>query len=306
MTVTANEAQSKNVRLSVIVVSLDCRSSLRECLESILPEAADDIEIIVIDRCHENAGWIEAEKYARVNFIYFPSETILPVLLSKGIECSTGEIIAVTDSSCIVADHWISSILKAHHASSPIIGGAVEMEEHRRSLTDWAAYFCDYGQFMLPARRGIVGAVPGNNISIKRWALETGTEFVKKEFWKTHWCRKMQSDGVQLLSEPSITVYWRKSYSLLPYLARRFHQGRCFAGMRISRESPRRLYYAAGSVLLPLIFMVRTILPVIRSQRFFGKLLLSGPIIFLSVCSWSIGEMAGFAAGTGTSCRKVD
>ncbi|HXG86387.1 MAG TPA: glycosyltransferase family 2 protein [Pyrinomonadaceae bacterium] len=306
----ADEKAEKIVELSVVIASLFTLSDLKNCLDGILEQsriASSAIEIIVEDCClkEKTAEWIE--EFPAVEFVEFPPKTSLAVLLGAGIARAKGEIIAVTDSSCVVADDWISSILRSHEAKkSPVIGGAVEMSENGK-LTDWAAYFCDYGEFMPIAPRGIAAVIPGNNFSVKRAVLQRGTEFVAPEFWKTLWCRQLQSEGIELFSEPAIRVGWRKTYKLNSFLVRRFHQGRCFAGMRFAEQTfSRRIFYSVVSIFLPLIFLYRIAAPVLRRKRFFEKFILSFPIIVLAVVFWSVGEAFGFLAGTGTSCGRID
>lgn len=307
MTVETIGTHSRTVKLTIIVASLDCGSSLANCLERILSGKSDEIEVIVAACCSTEEINNLAQRYPDIIFIVFAPETPLPVLLSTAMARSTGEIIAITDSSCIVTDGWISAILKAHQSESPVIGGAVEMSDNRSSLTDWAAYFCDYGQFMLPARSGIVDAVPGNNMSIKHIALESGKEFVENEFWKTLWCRKLQSEGVELFSDPAILVNCHKTYKLIPFLVRRFYQGRCFAGMRAMKFSNiKRIVYTSGTPILPLLSLFRTVSPIMHKKRHLAKLFLSMPVIVLAIVSWSAGESVGYAAGTGNSCKAID
>jgi hypothetical protein len=331
------------MKLSIVVASLDSPVDLKNCLERILKQvrishisartnavsasigvqlgisnskvlspavvsdSGERIEIIIAN-CFSsvsNDRWLE--EFRAIEFIDFPAKTSLAKLLGAAIVRAKGEIIAITDSSCAVADDWVSSILRAHEAEeSPVIGGSVEISENE-NLTSRAAYFCDYGQFMLPAPRGTVGVVPGNNLSIKRRVLDESAEFVRPEFWKTLWCRKLQSEGARLFSAPEIRVNWRKSYKFTAFLARRFHQGRCFAGMRFAKETFfKRLFYSAGTVFLPFLFLFRISVPIFQRKRFRRIFLLSLPIIILAVTFWSAGETIGFLAGTGTSCGRID
>ncbi len=306
----ADEKAEKIVELSVVVASLFTVSDLKNCLDRILEQsrtASSAIETIVADCClkEKTAEW--TEKFPAVEFVAFSEKTSLEKLLSAGIACSNGEIIAVTNSSCVVADNWIQSILRAHDTEkSLVIGGAVEMSENGK-LTDWAAYFCDYAEFMPPAPRGIAAVVAGNNFSVKRAALQRGTEFVAPEFWKTLWCRRLQSEGIELFSEPAIRIGWRKSYQLDLFLIRRFDQGRSFAGMRFAEQTfSKRIFYSIGSIFLPVVFLYRIAAPVFRRKLFVGKFILSLPIIVLAVVFWSVGEAFGFLFGAGTSCGRID
>jgi hypothetical protein len=293
--------------ISVVVASLYDRSSLESCLDSILADKSVESEIIVVDRCLNGSMSELAEKYSDVNFVQFPVRTSLQSLLASGIGRSTADIIALTDASCVVGDRWISSIMKAHAGDWPVVGGSVEVASNT-TLTSWAAHFCDYSQFMTTTvRAGLVSAVPGNNLSLKREALKIGGAFVKDEFWKTHWCRSLQAKGSQLFLEPAIKVRVRKVYKMRPFLRRRFDQGRCFAGIRAEQHRPwKRVLFAAGTFVLPLLFLFRTAPPVLRQRQHWGKFLATLPLIFAAFIVWSAGEAAGYLNGPGMSCRGID
>ena len=298
--------QEKPVKLSVVVASIYSHSVLKKCLDSILANDGENIEIIVADNCTADESITDLiAEYADVSFIEFAEKATLPVLWAAGIARSAGEIVAVTDSSCVVAENWISAIFAAHQSDSPVIGGAVEMCESKK-LVDWAAYFCEYGQFMLPLAAGAAQVLPGNNISFKRDVLEKNKQFVENEFWKTYLCQQLQADGIELISAPSMLVYYAKSFEFLPFLIRRFHHGRCFAGMRIKHETVfKRALYAVGTIFLPAVFLVRTLAPVLQKRRFVREFLLSLPISILAILFWSFGETCGYLAGTGKSCEHI-
>ena len=261
----------------------------------------------------EGVRWESIEKsiqemisrHPTVIFIRCPQRSTVPHLLGTAIARSTGDIIAITDSTCTLDARWISAILTAHQAAHPVIGGSVE-SGRCKSLVDWAAYFCDYGQFMRPLADGAVTEVPGNNLSFKRKALQYGQEFVRNGFWKTYWCRALQDGGMTLMSMSSIVVYCKKSYRLIPFLIRRFHHGRCFAGMRTGRAKVHvRAYYLAGSPILPLLLAARITQSVLPKRRYRKEFILSFPLSVLAVFAWSAGEFWGYAAGQGNSCRHI-
>ncbi|HUG37728.1 MAG TPA: hypothetical protein VML54_12295, partial [Candidatus Limnocylindrales bacterium] len=166
--------------------------------------------------------------------------------------------------------------------------------------------FCDYGQFMRPLPEGTASELPGNNISLKRWVLERGREFVAPQFWKTYWCRRIQADGIRLHATPSIVVYYRKSFRLAPYLRHRFHSGRCFAGMRLRELSRlRRACYVAAAPVLPIVLTARMLRKTLGKRRHLAELALSLPISVLAILSWALGELCGYLAGPGVSCDHV-
>ncbi len=293
-------------QLSVVVASDHSIREVERCLKALLLQRRDGkTEIIIADSRKDDSLQALMTKYPEVVFLRFPENTAPPVLWGAGIARSKGEIIAVTDSTSIVDDRWVSAILKAHESSHPVIGGAVEVAEGR-SLVDWAAYFCEYGQFMRPLAEGPADVLSGNNISFKKWTLTKGREFVQNGFWKTYWCRQLQEDGIQLVSTPTIVIYDDKGYRLIPFLIRRFHHGRCFAGMRISQISRfKRASYILGSPLLPFLFLARTISAIVPKRRRLKEFVLSLPVSLVAIVVWSVGEFCGYLTGTGDSCAYV-
>lgn len=295
-----------NPKLSVVIASDNASYTIKDCLYALTGQSKnEEVEIIVVDCSTDDTNRIIKTMFPDVYLICFPERTSLPMLLGVGIAHSNGDIIAITDANCVADPNWISEILKAHETPYPIIGGAVEIGKVE-SIAGWAAYFCDYGQFMRPLNEGAVNELPGNNISLKRWALKKGQEFVQNGFWKTYWCQKLQEEGFQLVSMPSIVVYYNKSFRLRHFLARRFHHGRCFAGMRIAKASiSARIYYIAGSPALPFLFLGRTVRAIVSKKRYLKEVVLSLPVSIMAIVSWSFGEFWGYLTGPGNSCDRI-
>ena len=303
------EDQSRSptpLMLSVVIASVQPVRNLVACLEILIRQMhGKEVELIVANCCQDDSLKEIIARYPDIKFLHFSERTTLPILWGAGIEKAEGEIIAITESSCRVDGNWISAILKAHESHHPVIGGAVEATECNK-LVDWAAYFCEYGQFMYPLREGAVKELPGNNISFKRWVLKKGQEFVQNGFWKTYWCRTLQENGVQLIMMPSIVVYDKKSYRLIPFLVRRFRHGHCFAGMRTTQISLlQRWCFVVGSPILPFLLLMRTIKAIASKKRYLKEFILSFPVSILAIVSWSFGEFWGYLAGPGDSSAHI-
>lgn len=292
--------------LSVIITSVRALDRVPAWVGELMKQNRDrPVEIILAGSHSDESLKVMAADHPEVVFIPFPPMTPLPRLLGAAVSRSTGEIITITDMTCEIDRNWISEVMKAHENPSPVIGGAVE-PKGLRGLVEWTAYFCDYGQFMLPLKEGIVNEVPGNNLSFKRGAIARGRKFLEGEFWKTYWCRQIQAEGFNLYSVPTIVVFYRRSFQLGGYLVHRFHNGRCFAGMRIPQLSRiLRILYLIGSPLLPILICVRIFRAVIPKGRYLGRFFACVPIIIFAALGWALGEFVGYLSGTGTSCRYV-
>jgi Glycosyl transferase family 2 len=292
--------------LSVIIASTGASCDASACLVAVAQQCRDRrIEIILATDSNHRCREPITTDCPDIIRIRLPEAATLPQLLGAAIAQATGEIIAITDATCAVDEGWTSAVLEAHRAPHLVIGGAVEPDRFQK-LADWAAYFCDYGQFMLPLAEGVVSAVPGNNLSMKRGVLARGSEYVGQEFWKTYWCRRLQAEGILLYSTPSMIVSYRKSFRFWRYLAHRFHNGRCFAGMRNAQLTwVSRAAHWAGSTVLPLLFCARLLRAVLPKGRYRRPFFLSFPMIVLAIVSWALGEFCGYLLGPGTSCRHV-
>ena len=292
--------------LSVIVASTASLCGIPACVQSLRQSRGSrQVEIILVYAANRELPEASACAWTDVRFIRLLEGAALPELLASAISRASGEILAITDATCAIDVNWISATLAAHAASHPVIGGAVE-PDRLGTLVDWAGYFGDYGAFMLPLNPGIVRHVPGINISIKRWALAKGREFVEGEFWKAYWCQQLKANGFFLRIEPSMLVFYRRSFSFWGFLAMRFHHGRCFAGMRRSQLNRLQLImYLLGSPLLPILFLLRFVRTMLPKRRHVRQLVLSFPIVVLGMLGWSFGEFCGYFSGTGASCRHV-
>jgi len=291
--------------LSVVIAATTSLAEARACLETIARQSdGRPVEILVT---HSNgtppADWVR--DYPGVTFLSLPPGAPLPRHLGVAVARAAGEIIAVTEGTCEIGDGWVGAILENHQSPHPVVGGAVEPRDLRTPV-DWAAYFSEYGQFMLPLAAGQTAEVPGNNLSLKRWALAHGRQFVDGEFWKTLWCRHLQAEGHRLYAAPSPVVYYRKSFRFWPFLARRVHHGRCFAGMRVAQISfARRVLHLLTTPGLPVLFCARVFRAVLPKRRYRGQFFASVPIIVLATIAWTIGEFVGYLGGPGEGCRHV-
>lgn len=293
-------------RLSVLIVSTAPLLEVPTWLLTTLPHCRDPrVELIVTYAADSDLPLALGAGSGDPVFIRLPHPASLPQLLGAALARARGEIIAITDATCAVDEHWVPAILAAHAAPHPVIGGVVE-PDGLRSLVDWAAYFYDYGRFMAPMAARAARLVPGINISLKRSALTTGRRFVEGEFWKGQWCQHLQAEGISLYLNPEIVVRYRKSFTFRSFLCRWFHHGQCFAGMRLTQLSAlERGVYFLGSPLLPLVFCWRFLRDVLPKRRYRRQLVRCFPLIVLAMVSWALGEWVGYLCGPGASCQQV-
>lgn len=293
--------------LSILIATKNSSKHISTCLESIEKQCnRENTEVIVVDASVDSTVSIIEKRFPWARIYSCDASASSPDLKSKAILESHGDIIALTEPHCIVNENWVESIIKAHESSYTVISGAVEPRGMAR-LTDWAAFFCEYGPFFLPLGRGKHNEMAGNNISYKRKCLSKYfAEISKNGFWKAFIHTSMMKNEEPAITEPTIIVYHNKKISFFAFLRKRYYYGRCFGGMRIKgMKISRRVLYILLSPIIPFLYTIRSAKNVIPKRRFLKEYILSFPLLLLLFISWACGELCGYLFGTGTSCREV-
>jgi O-antigen biosynthesis protein len=98
--------------VSVVVCSYNGAATLKECLESLMRLDYPDYEVILVDDGSTDETRAIAEVYPQV--VYFRQENRgLSVARNVGARLARGEIVAYTDSDCVVDEHWLLYLVQS-------------------------------------------------------------------------------------------------------------------------------------------------------------------------------------------------
>jgi glycosyltransferase involved in cell wall biosynthesis len=149
--------------VSIIIPAYNEQNFIRPCLDSVLDQTIDSgiYEVLVVDN-HSSDRTAAIARSRRVSVVHEPRKGYVHAL-RKGIEASTGEILAFTDADCRVPRDWISSF-QDHFESSPdlvAVGGKLAF----------------YGLDPMLERitrliLSLTSTLPGGNMAVRRTALE--------------------------------------------------------------------------------------------------------------------------------------
>lgn len=294
--------------LSIVVVSFNTRDQLDRCLRTLTRQAIkDSFEILVVrakpDDDRQQPAFCSGLPPAR--WVWAPTGSTVPQMRGLGFAQSHAVIVALVEDDCVVGDDWGVAVIRAHRSPYTAIGGPVEPGDYGRGI-DWAAYFCDYVRFMRPFA-GAAQALPGNNVSYKRSALEKlcGSDGVAVGLYEVFVHDKLLRAGHTLWAVPQMVVYKKNSWSFSQVSRVPYHHGRGFSSMRVTGWSrARRLSFAGAATLLPVVQCMRITMQVTRRRRHRVQLVQALPwIIVYSVC-WSAGEFIGYLRGAGSSLEE--
>ena len=294
--------------LSVIVVAT-AKTTLGECLAALDTQTGvSPIETLVVFDVEGPCAPAVARarhEYPGVRWIQAAPGATVPQMRSHGIRSSSGRIVGLLESDCLVEPGWAAAVLSAHQTSDVAIGGAVEPAPYRSAL-DWAVYFCEYGRFMLPLRpkANLALALASNNVTYKRApALEAAATHAGG-FYDVAIHSGWQAAGLPMRVDERVVVRNVNSWSLAHVTSVPYHHGRTFAAQRFPNRLARRGIFALLATSLPAVKTARVIIDTVAKGRFRNRLVQSLPWIILFMTSWSFGEMVGYLLGPGQSAAR--
>lgn len=296
--------------LSVVIPSVNSYDDLDFCLRALGAQAGARVEAVVVDRLGEHVRhWVRREHPGAV-VLAAPADAPIPLMRAEGIRRATAPAVAVIEDHVVVPPGWARGMLDALAEGADqgveAVGGPVE-NAATGTLTDWAAFLCEYSSTLPPLPAGPSGWLPGNNVAYPAEVLRRHDAVLAQGRWEGALHDAIREGGGTLLMVPGLVAGHRMHYSVGLYLSQRFLYSRSYAGARRDGMSgPKRAAMgAAALVLLPPLMFARTISRVRAKRRHGRELLRSLPLLVPFCLSWGAGEAVGYWLGPGRSLSKV-
>lgn len=284
--------------LSVIVASYNSHITIRECLRSLREQVTHrPFEVIVVDSSCDATGDLVAAEFPEVRLFRCRERKFPGSARNAGIAAAAAEIVSFVDADCVARNDYVEQVLMAHENPAVAIGGAIANDEPA-NLVAWAAYLCEFSEWMPggPARqmRNIATA----NLSYKKWVFGKYGRFLEGTYGSdTDFNWRLGREGHRLLWLPCITVSHRSIGELWEFLRHEFHHGKDCARMRIRSQRfgvARRWLYAACFLLIALKLFVVIAFRNIRNRTCLPHFLRAWPLVAAGLVSWTLGELAAY------------
>lgn len=283
--------------LSIVVVCYQAAATIERCLAALVPQRSDAVEIVVVDSGTDATADLVERRFPEVRLVRSATRLAPGAARNAGIAAAHGELIGFVDADCVAAPDWAGRVLAAHRESSPVVGGVIDLAPPRTSLGT-ALYLCEFNQWLPGAPAGPMRDIPTCCLSIERWAVERFGPFRADGYCSdTAFNWKLARAGVPPQLDPAIRVAQIMQPTARGFVQKQLMHGRAFARMRVAEEqfSPlRRWAFAALSPALPFLLGVRLVRRVRERAQDGLPLARSAPLVFLGLCLWSAGELAGY------------
>lgn len=301
---------SERVRISVIIASYNSKKTIGECLNSLGNQSRKrGVEIIVIDSSTDETAEFVRESFPEVKIFEYMERKYCGDARNTGIGMAKGDIFAFIDADCIADRNWLDEIIKAHRSPYLAIGGAVS-NGTLDSMTAWAAFFCEFSQWMPTGPRRYMKDCAGANISYKREVFDKLGMFIEGTYCSDtdfHW--RLEKVGHRLLFAPSILVYHRYLEDWRTYLTHEYEHGRSFARVRVQNKNfsrTKRFIFGFCFPLIALKLFLRVGILNLKHRNYLNFFMKALPLSATGVLFWSVGECVGYVRGRrGESVNPV-
>lgn len=297
------------MRVSVIVPSYRASGTIARSLESLAAQRTSvPHEVVVVDSSDDGTAGIVARDFPWVRLLTSDERLHPGAARNRGVAASRGEILALLDADTEAEPDWIERVVEAHRIHpAPVLGSCVD-NANPESWAGWAYYLSAFSRWMPESGRGSrpplsearpVEDLPGNGMSVARWAFERHGPFLEEGLCTdTLFCWRVRSAGHEILLLPGLHVRHLNPSEVGAVLARRVRHGRIFARRRVQelRWPPTRTaLHLLTSPLLPPVLLWRRGRDVVRAGRYRKAFLLALPLVAAAVSAWSFGEAVGYA-----------
>ena len=294
--------------LAVILITPDRYETIRRTVETLRAQTARDrLELVIVSPSDETLE-PDAEQlrdFPEVRTVAIGDLVSTAQARAAGVRAASAPVVAFAEDHSFPEPEWAEALIRAHAEGWSAVGPDI-LNASPESMMGWADVFL--GQRAVdPERAAVVDDLPGRNSSYKReLLLSYGDELDALLEMETllHW--DFRSKGGQLYLEPAARTLHVNHGHLPGFVREHFYVGRMFAGQRARRWSrARRLAYAGASPLIPFVRMSRILPAVRRSSRRHGLLPRVLPPLLLGLAVSAAGELLGYAAGPGSSGRRI-
>lgn len=273
-------------RVSIIVPTFNSEKTIERCIDSLfkIDYPKDKLEIIVIDNSSKDRTSSILKKYKNIIYLAEKRQSAARAR-NRGIAHSKGEIIAFTDSDCVVDRNWVKELMKPFKNRDTVCVAGLTVFKGQSTVINKAAEkrgLGAYVRWMDQGERGLSWA-PTCNLAVKRDVLEKVGGFTEAFRGAAgediDLCWKIGKLGYQIIFNNRAIVYHiREAWNSLPkILSKFFSRGRAEA--ILLEYFPERSVSSLPSFTLIFVFLL--ICSFIGC--FFDFRLLSIPFVYLVI-----------------------
>lgn len=308
MTMADTRSPEPRPALSVVLVTPDGFATIRKTVAHLQAQTwGDRLELVLVAPSRAGLDLSESplRGIGRVTVVETGTVRSIGRANAEGVRQASADVVALAEDHCFPDPDWAERLVRAHAGPWAAVGPAVR-NANPATAVSWADLFIGYGPWLEPVAAGEAEFLPGHNTSYKREAvLAFGDRLDALMEAETllHW--ELRRAGHRLYVEPTARVAHTNFSRWRSWIPAQYYNGRAFAGARRAGMSPgRRAVYVLGAPLIPLVRLAR-LLRAARGPALRRRALLCMPALAIGLGLDGLGQMVGYALGSGSSLRKL-
>ncbi|MBN2355554.1 glycosyltransferase [candidate division KSB1 bacterium] len=261
-------------RVSVIIASYKQKHYILNALRSVYGQTCDfDFEVIVVDSSGDDTAEIVEHIYPQTTVIVLKQRSYPGTARNYGIKQAKGEILAFTDTDCIVDQHWLQELVKSHELGYAVVGGLVK-NGTPYSMMGTLDYLMEFSELITPHATTRKDHFATCNVSFVRAIVDQYGLFADQVKGSDNlYFRRIHAQGQVLYWQPSAVIWHRNRTRWAKILRNQYDLG-VGAAMTRRKFNVKGKVFTRYPVLIPMI-------PFVRTLTIGGRLLRNSPINFI-------------------------
>ncbi len=294
--------------LSSILVTPDDYAAIAKTMQHLSAQTiAEQIQLVIVapraDRIHVPPE--EKASFHSVTLVEITALGSLAVAKAAGVAAALAPVVAFNEDHSFPEPGWAAAMVDAHRRG--FAGVAPQMKNgNPASALSWAAMFLHFGGAVEP-ENGFESSHPAasHNMSYTRAALlEMGDRLSELMLAELFLHEALGARGHRFWVEPAAATRHINVSRVRPAILHAWYGGRMYGGLRRAFGAwplVRRIVYAGGSALIPLLRLSR-VLPQLRRTRS-GRTLIPRvlPAMAMILTVHAAGEAVGYLFGMGNT-----
>lgn len=289
----ANEQNSNEVRLSVIIAVQFSQDNLAAIFDALGLELHQDVEVLL---CYSSDDPVSAELAEhRIRLIEARADSLIPQLWRDGIIAATSNRVALLTSHCVPSENWVNVLKECDLEENVAIGGIIR-DCDQADMVGKAIHLLRYASYSDFQDEVVAAEIAADNAIYRRDEILNCADLMELGFWEPSYHERFRAKGLTMKLTPDLQVVHRNQYSPRQFMRQRRRHGRAFGHARsVGASSMTRGLMLVTAPLAFLIHALKRTFGALRSSVLRSSYFASAPLFYLFMLNWNWGEAQGYA-----------
>jgi len=218
-------------KISIVICAYNAERTMDACMASLRELRYPNYEVIVVDDGSTDSTRAIAERYPEAKVIAQPNKG-LSVARNVGAEAATGDIIAYTDSDCVVDPDWLTYLAYKFEHNGFIAVGGPNLPPPEDARIPACVAVSPGGPTHVLLNDEVAEHIPGCNMAFRRTALEAVHGFdpiYRAAGDDVDLCWRLQNLGHPIGFSPAAMVWHFRRNTIRAYLRQQMGYGKAEA-----------------------------------------------------------------------------